>query len=436
MSEADQAQSTDSTTETETETETGRGDDGGVNVDIAEALKIEDSLEKVNGWYENLLEGLGLSEGIASLLIGSLAVVVFFALLKFAVRYVTTLIRCWAENHRDKYKLSDARASFYFQSINFLVTLLILLLGSMSLMALWDINWTLLDVQEVQSLAAKVVGLLFVLIASMVVIELVASLIERYFDRKKISLSREQTIKPIAKNIVIGILGFMFSLIALSQLGIDILPLLAGAGVAGIAVGFGAQALVKDVISGFIIILEDLIQVGDIVRLCDCRGVVERITIRKVQLRDLDGSVYTVPFGEIQIVENLTKIYSYYLMDIGVAYRESVDEVIDVLKEVFRQQREHEDYADLILDDIDILGLDQFGDSAIIIKARIKTEAKKQWIVGREFNRRMKIAFDNKNIEIPFPHQTIYIGEDKEGHSPALNVQLEDSSDNKDAKPE
>ena len=436
MSEADQAQSTDSTTETETETQTGRGDDGGVNVDIAEALKIEDSLEKVNGWYENLLEGLGLSEGIASLLIGSLAVVVFFALLKFAVRYVTTLIRRWAENHRDKYKLSDARASFYFQSINFLVTLLILLLGSMSLMALWDINWTLLDVQEVQSLAAKVVGLLFVLIASMVVIELVASLIERYFDRKKISLSREQTIKPIAKNIVIGILGFMFSLIALSQLGIDILPLLAGAGVAGIAVGFGAQALVKDVISGFIIILEDLIQVGDIVRLCDCRGVVERITIRKVQLRDLDGSVYTVPFGEIQIVENLTKIYSYYLMDIGVAYRESVDEVIDVLKEVFRQQREHEDYADLILDDIDILGLDQFGDSAIIIKARIKTEAKKQWIVGREFNRRMKIAFDNKNIEIPFPHQTIYIGEDKEGHSPALNVKLEDSSDNKDAKPE
>ena len=436
MSEADQAQSTDSTTETETETETGRGDDGGVNVDIAEALKIEDSLEKVNGWYENLLEGLGLSEGIASLLIGSLAVVVFFALLKFAVRYVTTLIRRWAENHRDKYKLSDARASFYFQSINFLVTLLILLLGSMSLMALWDINWTLLDVQEVQSLAAKVVGLLFVLIASMVVIELVASLIERYFDRKKISLSREQTIKPIAKNIVIGILGFMFSLIALSQLGIDILPLLAGAGVAGIAVGFGAQALVKDVISGFIIILEDLIQVGDIVRLCDCRGVVERITIRKVQLRDLDGSVYTVPFGEIQIVENLTKIYSYYLMDIGVAYRESVDEVIDVLKEVFRQQREHEDYADLILDDIDILGLDQFGDSAIIIKARIKTEAKKQWIVGREFNRRMKIAFDNKNIEIPFPHQTIYIGEDKEGHSPALNVQLKDSLDNKDEKPE
>ena len=401
-----------------------------LNVDVAEALRIEDSLEKVNSWYVETLNSMGLSEGLGTLFIGTIAIVLFFVIVKFVSRYILKLARRLAQNHQDKHDLSTARLNFYYRAVNLLLTLLIVVLMTISLMALWEINWELLSAQSLQAIAAKILGLLFVLIVGIAAIEFVASMIERYFSRKKISASREQTIKPIAKNLVLGFIGFIFTLIALSQLGIDILPLLAGAGVAGIAIGFGAQALVKDVITGFIIILEDLLQVGDVVKLCDRRGVVERITIRKVQLRDLDGSVYTVPFGEIQIVENLTKVYSYYLMDIGVAYRESVDEVIEVIKQVFNEQRAEDEYGSLILDDIDILGLDQFGDSAVIIKARIKTQPKKQWIVGREFNRRMKIAFDDRNIEIPFPHQTIYIGEDKNGASPPLNVLV--SEQNKD----
>jgi small conductance mechanosensitive channel len=211
-------------------------------------------------------------------------------------------------------------------------------------------------------------------------------------------------------------------MMVLKEFGIEIGPLLAAAGIVGLAVGFGAQSLVKDVISGFFILLEDQIRVGDVVQIAGKGGLVEKINLKTTILRDLAGNVHYVPNGHIDVVTNMTKDYSRYVFDIGVAYRENVDEVIGVIKEVDEDLRNDPDYKDDILEPIDILGLDQFADSAVIIKARTTTVPVKQWRVGREFNRRLKMKFDERNIEIPFPHITLYMGQGKQGQAPPLRI--------------
>ena len=245
------------------------------------------------------------------------------------------------------------------------------------------------------------------------------------FKNRRLKPSRLQTIMPVIRNVLLFFLSLFAGMLLLSELGVDIMPLLAGAGVLGIAIGFGAQTMVKDFLNGAVIIFEDLLQIGDVVQLSGRFGVVERISIRKIQLRDLDGTVYTIPFGEIGIVGNLTKDYSYYLMDVGVAYREDVDEVIACLREVAAELRQDDDFGASILDDLEVLGVDRFADSAVMIKARLMTRAHDKWTVGREFNRRMKAAFDTRGIEIPFPHQTVYFAQDKQGNAAsAASVEL------------
>ncbi|MGE0267065.1 MAG: mechanosensitive ion channel family protein [Candidatus Omnitrophota bacterium] len=213
----------------------------------------------------------------------------------------------------------------------------------------------------------------------------------------------------------------------LRELGIDIAPIMATAGVVGLAVGFGAQKLVEDVISGFFILMEDQIRIGDVVQIADKGGLVEKVTLRMVILRDLAGNVHYVRNGIITVVTNMTKEYSRYVFDIGVAYRENVDEVIEVIKEVDTELRQDPEFKKDILAPIEILGLDKFDTSAVIIKARTTTKPIRQWAVGREFNKRLKKRFDEKNIEIPFPHVTLYMGKNKDGSSPAMNVALNEN---------
>ena len=241
--------------------------------------------------------------------------------------------------------------------------------------------------------------------------------------------ARMNTLAPIIRNIALVVFLVIFTMILLSELGINVVPLLAGAGILGIAVGFGAQTMVKDYISGFFIIFEDLIQVGDVVTVAGNTGSVERLTIRKIQLRDFEGSVYTIPYSEVTQVKNLTKDFSYYVLNVGVAYREDIDQVIEAMKQVDEDLRAIEEYNQEILEPIEIVGLDQFADSAIVIKARIKTKPVKQWFVGRGYNRLLKYKFDEMNIEIPFPHQTIYFGENKDGSAPPMPIKkIEDKS--------
>ena len=161
------------------------------------------------------------------------------------------------------------------------------------------------------------------------------------------------------------------------------------------------------------------------VNIADKGGLVESVNLRMVTLRDLAGNVHFIRNGEISVVTNMTKEYSRYVFDIGVAYRENVDEVIEVIKQVDAELRADEAFKRDILEPIEILGLDQFADSAIIIKARTKTVPIRQWAVGREFNRRLKKRFDELNIEIPFPHTTLYMGRDKDGTAPPMHVAMQ-----------
>lgn len=207
-----------------------------------------------------------------------------------------------------------------------------------------------------------------------------------------------------------AIWGVVF-MIVLDQVGVDVTPIIAGAGIAGLAFGFGAQNLVRDVISGFFIILEDQVRVGDVAIINGTGGLVEAITFRTIVLRDLSAVVHVFPNGTITSLSNMTKGWSAYVIDVGVAYKEDTDRVVEVMRQVAEELRQDPEYRDRILEPIEIFGVDNFGESEVTIKARLKTRPIQQWNVGREYRRRLKKAFDAHAIEIPFPHRSLYIGE-------------------------
>lgn len=228
-------------------------------------------------------------------------------------------------------------------------------------------------------------------------------------------IKRAHTLTHIVRDVVRIVILFVGMTMILSEAGVDLKPVLAAAGLGGLAIGFGAQSLVKDLISGFFILWENSVRVGDVVEVAGVSGLVEEVELRTIRLRDVSGNLHVVPNGIIDKVKNLTKDYSYYLFDIGVAYRENVDEVMQVLQEIAEDVRREARFADDILEPLEMLGVDQFKDSAVMIKCRIKTEPHKQWRVGREINRRIRNTFHAKGIEIPFPYQPSYWGEPKKG---------------------
>lgn len=297
--------------------------------------------------------------------------------------------------------------------------------------AIWDTvrDWLL----------SQGIELVFIVILALIVLRISGVVIKRTFkaiaerDEDSEAEKRLQTLQGVIRvtmGIVIVVLAVMM---ILQNLGVEIGAVLAAAGVVGIAVGFGSQQLVQDVISGFFLLIENQIRVGDVVSIAGKAGLVEKINLRMTVLRDLSGNVHFVRNGHIDTVTNMTKGFSFYIFDIGVAYRENTDEVIDVMKQVGKELREDDDFKLDILDDLEVFGVDKFADSAVVIKARFKTRPIKQWRVGRAYNARLKRAFDDANIEIPFPHVTVYAGQDKDGTAPAMPLQVhrvsDDSSD-------
>ncbi len=212
--------------------------------------------------------------------------------------------------------------------------------------------------------------------------------------------------------------------IMVARLGMNIAPIVALAGVLGLAVGFGAQSLVQDIINGILILFENQIRVGDVAAINGTRGLVEAINWRTIILRDVQGAVHIFSNGSIKSLSNLTKEWSAVVFDIGVAYKEDVDNVISVIREVAEGLEQDKEFGPKIIEPVEIFGLDKFDDSAIVIKGRIKTLPRQQRPMGREFNRRIKIAFDRKGISIPFPHRRIYLGKP----SDPLEVLLKDGS--------
>ncbi|MFH1734950.1 MAG: mechanosensitive ion channel family protein [bacterium] len=238
---------------------------------------------------------------------------------------------------------------------------------------------------------------------------------------------RADTLSSVVRhllNVVVFLVAFMM---LLDQFGVEIGPILAAAGIVGLAVGFGAQNLVKDVINGFFILLEDQIRIGDWIDIAGKSGLVERVNLKMTILRDMAGNVHYIPNGNIEVVTNMTKEFSHYVFEIGVAYREDTDEVVEVMKQVDEEIRNDDAFKSDIIAPLEILGVDKFADSAVIIKARTKTKPIKQWRIGREYNRRLKKAFDAKGIEIPFPHRTVYFGVGKDGTAEPLRLKNEES---------
>ena len=268
--------------------------------------------------------------------------------------------------------------------------------------------------------APSILLIIILLFVSLKVLKLIIQrlkkiLIYRATKSEKINTQEAEkritTLMGILKGLGKIIIWSVFSMILLQKFGVDIGPILAGAGILGLAVGFGAQELVRDFISGFFILLENQIRTGDYGIINGTEGLVEKIELRTMTLRDVSGVVHVFQNGKINSLSNMTKEWSAIVLNIGVAYKEDVDEVMRIMQQVGETMLKDTETKDRILEPLLIMGLDKFSDSAVVIKARLKTVPGEQWSLGREYRKRLKKVFDDKGIEIPFPHTTVYWGE-------------------------
>jgi small-conductance mechanosensitive channel len=267
----------------------------------------------------------------------------------------------------------------------------------------------------------KIIGILIALIILSQMSKWIVKWLERFIREKDPlqaveATKRAQTLGKILRHALLTVIAFIAVLTILGEVGIQLGPLLATAGIGAVALGFGAQSLVKDVISGFFIILEDQYRIGDAINVAGVSGLVESVNLRKTVLRDLEGRVHTIPNGEIKVVTNLSKEWSRAVVDIGISYREDIDHIITLLSEIGKELANEEPYKSAILEPMEILGVEQFKESEIIIRMIVKTVPLKQWEVSRELRRRIKNRFDEKGIQIPFPHRLLFWG-DKEKKS-------------------
>ncbi|MFO1270746.1 MAG: mechanosensitive ion channel family protein [Rubrivivax sp.] len=229
---------------------------------------------------------------------------------------------------------------------------------------------------------------------------------QRMDDRE--AVKRAETLGRVFRYLVAVVISLIAGVLVLSEIGISVAPILGAAGVVGLAVGFGAQSLVKDYFTGFFLLLENQIRQGDVVRLGEHGGLVEEITLRYVRLRDYDGNVHFVPNGQIAAVVNMSRGHAQAVIDVGVAYREDLDRVMQVMREVAERLREDAEYGHRILDPFELAGVERWDDSAIILRGRFRVAPLEQWAVRREYLRRLKVAFDVNGIEIPFPQLAVH----------------------------
>lgn len=302
----------------------------------------------------------------------------------------------------------ESRANRYLPLLKKTVLVALYFVGLFALLQVWGldvIGW--LSTGSGRPVMAGIFKVVIIVLISAILSELINVAIEHYLrdtdaqGRRIYHSGRMRTLLPLLRNAFRITLGVLVLMVVLSEIGVDIAPLLAAAGVVGLAVGFGAQTLVKDIITGVFILIEDTISVGDVVDLGGHAGVVEGMTIRTIRLRDGAGAVHTVPFGAVTIVQNLTKDFSYATFDIKVDYREDSDKVIEMIKRVGAEVEKDPALRYGLLGTTEIIGLDAFADNGFIIKARIKTRAMSQWDVMRAFNLRLKRAFDEADMMFP-----------------------------------
>lgn len=218
---------------------------------------------------------------------------------------------------------------------------------------------------------------------------------------------RIRTLSRVVRYVLTVAVTVVTGLLLLGEFGISVAPVLGAAGVVGIAIGFGAQSLVKDYFNGFFLLLENQIRIGDVVDAGGKAGLVEELTLRYLRLRDYSGNVHFIPNGQIAVVTNMSLGFAYAVVDAGVAYGEDVDRVMTVMRAVGEEMRRDPTFADSILEEIEIAGVEKWADSAIVIRCRFRVAPLEQWTIRREYLRRLKLAFDRDGIEIPFPHMKV-----------------------------
>ena len=262
----------------------------------------------------------------------------------------------------------------------------------------------------------KIVGILIGLVILSQMSRWIAKWMEKFvYEKDPLQASeakkRAHTLGNILRHAFLIIITFIAVLMILGELGIQLGPLLATAGIGALAIGFGAQGLVKDVIGGFFIILENQYRIGDVIEVAGVSGLVESVSLRKTVLRDLQGKVHTIPNGEIKVVSNFSKEWSRSVLDLGISYRDDIDQIVDLLIRIGKEMESEEPYKSAILEPLQVLGVEKFDESQMVIRMMVKTAPLKQWDVGRELRRRIKIRFDEKGIQLPFPHRVLIWGE-------------------------
>ncbi|MCC5988875.1 MAG: mechanosensitive ion channel [Pararhodobacter sp.] len=281
----------------------------------------------------------------------------------------------------------------------------------------------LLATEAGRDVSGRVISAALVVLIAMAVWLGLSSFIEYRLNPEvgRVPTARERTLLALFRNAFTIALIIMAAMLALSQLGVNIAPLLAGAGVLGLAIGFGAQKLVQDIITGAFIQVENAMNEGDVVTAGGTTGVVEKLTIRSVGLRDLNGTYHLIPFSSVDMVSNFMKGFGFHVANVGVAYREDVAQVKDLMQKAFDLLKATE-HGQHIIGDFEIHGVSELGQSAVVVRGRIKTMPGMQWSIGRAYNEIIKRVLDEAGIEIPFPHMTLYMGQNKDGNAPPLHL--------------
>lgn len=336
-----------------------------------------------------------------------------------------------SDEARRKFPLLEERLNGFIPTLLKVVRVAILVTVVAVILDAWGIfnlvQWLASDAGS--AVILKIVTVVIILSAAKIFWIVLASWVENKLNPDTGTgepTPREKTLLSIFRNAMLITLIILTMMIVLAEIGINIGPLIAGAGVLGLAIGFGAQKLVQDIITGVFIQMENAINTGDVVTAGGITGVAEKLTIRSLGLRDLSGTYHIIPFSSVDAVSNYMRDFAYHLGEYGVAYREDTDEVIVRLREAYEELKTDEDLALCLLEEeLEVHGVTALADSSVNVRVRIKTTPGTQWAVGRAYNRLVKRHLDAAGIEIPFPHTTIYFGQEKDGSSPPAAVRLE-----------
>ena len=285
------------------------------------------------------------------------------------------------------------------------------------------------DFKEILHLSQSALIILLIIILAWILLRLSAKAIRLlkvysidHTNTTTEDLKRIETLGRVFHYVSSVVIYVVAGMVILSEMGVSIAPILATAGVLGLAVGFAAQSLIKDYFNGIFLLLENQVRQGDVVEAGGKAGLVEEVTLRYIKMRDYDGNVHFIPNSVITTVTNMSREFAYAVINVGVAYRENTDEVMELMLQTGAILRKDETFGPTILDDMEMAGVDQWGDSAVTIRCRFKVQPLGQWGVRREYLRRLKHVFDQHGIEIPFPHMTIYPGQNKDGTAPPLFI--------------